>query len=52
MTESSLVCSTGWALKEFLKLLGWDLKGGEKDLEFFQKCEVLEVTLDVGEALD
>ena len=32
--------------------MGWDLKGGEKDLEFFQKFEVLGVTLDVGEGLD
>ena len=28
------------------------LKGGEKDLEFSQKFEVLGVTLDVGEVLD
>ena len=47
-----LACITDWAFKEFFKLLGWDLKGGEKDLEFSQKFEVLGVTLDVGEVLD
>ena len=52
VTEDSLACTTDWAFKEFFKLLGWDLKGGEKDLEFSQKFEVLGVTLDVGEVLD
>ena len=52
VTEDSLACITDWAFKELFKLLGWDLKGGEKDLEFSQKFEVLGVTLDVGEVLD